>query len=428
MKRIFSLPLLFLVALAGLPTTAKADEVTDWNGHLLTALITSNTTGLAASRPAAIVHVSIYDAVNGIERRFEPLRVQPDAEPGASKRAAAVQAAYASLVRLFPAQATDLEAKRAASLANISSGEAAEHSQSIARGIRWGQAVADAIWEWRLTDGFTPTPPANNGNTAIGQWRPTPPANASFALVQFATMTPWAIPSPAQFPLNGPPALSSSVYTADFNEVKSLGKSDSNARTQTQTDIARFWASGNSPNYLWNRVAGRLAAERHTTLSENARLFALLNVAIADAGISVWNGKKTFNFWRPITAIQLADSDPNVGTIGDPNWLPLVTTPPYPDYPSGLCGTSGGGIGVLADFFGENSVFFMDSNGLPNVVRSFANFQSAQDECVDARVFSGIHFRTADFDGAQLGRAIARYIIANKFQSEHGNRNGQIRK
>jgi hypothetical protein len=428
MKRIFSLPLLFLVALAGLPTTALADEVTDWNEHLLTALIAANVTGLAPTRSAAIVHVSIYDAVNGIERRFEPLHVQPDAEPGASRRAAVVQAAYASLVRLFPAQATDLEAKRAASLANISSGDGAENSQSIARGIRWGQAVADAIWAWRSTDGFTPTPPANTGNTNVGQWRPTPPANLPFALVQFATMTPWAIPSPAQFPLNGPPALTSSVYTADFNEVKSLGKSDSNARTQTQTDIARFWASSNSPNYLWNRVAVRLAAERHTNLSENARLFALLNVSIADAGISVWNAKKNYNFWRPITAIQLADTDGNVGTIADTSWTPLLTTPPYPDYPSGLCGTSGGGIGVLVDFFGEDSAFFLDSNGLPNVVRSFANFQSAQDECVDARVFSGIHFRTADFDGAQLGRAVARYIIANKFQPLNGNRNGQIRK
>jgi hypothetical protein len=428
LRRILNLMLPVVMAVGAMPSSARADEVTDWNAHLLNALITGNATGLLPTRHAAIVQSSVFDAVNGIERRYEPVHVQPGAATGASKRAAAVQAAYASLLRLFPAQQTDLGEKRAASLDAIASEEGAEHSQSIDRGIEWGQHVADEIWAWRSTDGFTPTPPAYFGVNVPGQWRSTPPAFASFALLQFATMTPWAIPSPSYFPQAGPPALSSDRYTADFNEVKSLGSATSIARTQTQTDIARFWASANSPVYFWNRVAVQLAAERHTTLSENARLLALLNIGIADAGISVWHGKKYFAFWRPITAIQLADTDGNIATIADPTWTPLITTPPYPDYPSGLCGTSAGGIGVLSDFFGENSSFFMDSNGLPGVVRSFANFQSALNECIDARIFSGIHFRTADFDAGILGTAVARYVVSNALRPVNGQRKGQVTK
>ena len=427
-KMVLHFLLLLVIAVAGVPANARADEVTDWNAHLLNALITANATGLLPTRHAAIVQSSVYDAVNGIERRYEPIRVQPAAPQGASKRAAAVQAAYASLLKLFPSQQADLDAKRAASLAGIASGEAAEHSESIARGIAWGQHVADEIWAWRSTDGFSPAPPAYSGVNVPGQWRSTPPAFAPFALTQFATMTPWVIPSPSYFPQPGPPALSSSQYVSDFNEVKSVGSATSIARTQTQTDIARFWASANSPSYFWNRVAVRLAEENHTTLSENARLLALLNLSIADAGISVWHGKKFFTFWRPITAIQLADTDGNPATITDPAWLPLITTPPYPDYPSGLCGTSAGGIGVLADFFGERTSFFMDSNGMPGVIRSFADFQSALNECIDARVFSGIHFRTADVDAGILGTAVARYVVASALRPLHGERRGQTGK
>jgi len=423
------LNLLFPVVIAAaMPSIASADEVTDWNAHLISAIITGNAAGILPTRHAAIVQSSVYDAVNGIERRYEPIHVAPSAAPGASKRAAAVQAAYASLLRLFPSQQADLDAKRAASLAAIAGEEGAEHSQSIDRGIEWGQHVADEIWAWRSTDGFAPAPPPYFGVNVPGQWRSTPPAFAPFALTQFATMTTWAIPSASYFPQPGPPALTSDQYTADFNEVKAVGSATSITRTQTQTDIARFWASAISPVYTWNRVAVRLATERHTTLSENARLLALLNISIADAGISVWYGKKLFTFWRPITAIQLADTDGNIATIADPTWTPLITTPPYPDYPSGLCGTSAGGLGVLADFFGENTSFFMDSNGLPGVVRSFGNFQSALNECIDARIFSGIHFRTADADAGVLGTAVARYVVANALRPVNGERKGQIGK
>jgi hypothetical protein len=428
MKNMIRILLTFIVVTANLPTMASADEVTEWNQILLDSLITANVTGFAPSRAAAIVHSAVYDAVNGIERRYTPLHVEPAAAPGASRRAAAVQAAYATLVKLFPAQASTLNAKRDASLSAISSEESVGNSQSVARGIEWGQTVADAILAWRSTDGFTPTPPPYVGGSGIGQWQPTPTAFLPFGGLQFATMTPWVIQSPSQFPLPGPPALSSAQYATDFNEVKQMGGIISASRTLEQTNLARFWASSNSPNYFWNRVAVSLAAKRHTTLSENARLFALLNVAIADAAISVWNKKLLYLFWRPITAIQVADLDGNVGTTSDPTWTPLLTTPPYPDYPSGLVGLSSGGVAVLVNFFGDNTPFTLDSNGMPGVTRSFQSFSAALDEAVDARVFSGIHFRFADVDARHLGTAVGNYVIANAFHSMHGERNGQIQK
>jgi len=340
MHRAVQIFLLSILVLGCIPIVSHADEVTDWNRIMLEALRTGGVTGVVATRPAAIVQSAVYDAVNGIERRYQPIYVQPAAAPGASRQAAVVQAAYATLVKLFPAQKSNLDAKRAVSLAGISSAEAVEHSQSIARGIDWGQEVADAIWAWRSTDGFSTQRSPYSGVAAPGQWRSTPPAFAPMAALNFAFMRTWIIDSPFQFPLPGPPAMTSAKYPADFNEVKSLGSTSSATRTTDQTLAARFWASASSPNQFWNVVAVTLSAERNLTLSENARLLAMMNVAIADAGISVWTAKYQYNFWRPITAINLADTDGNPSTVAEPGWTPFLTTPPYPDYPSGLIGTS----------------------------------------------------------------------------------------
>ncbi len=194
------------------------------------------------------------------------------------------------------------------------------------------------------------------------------------------------------------------------------------ARTADQTNAARFWGSGASPNYSWNTVAVRLGEERHTTLSENSRLLALMNLAIADAGITVWRWKFEYMFWRPITAIQLAGTDPNPFTTADPGWLPLIATPPYPDYPSGLNGAGAAGLTVLSHFFGENTSFFVDSDAPASagVIRNFPNFDAAKTELVDTRVHSGIHFRFADQDARVLGTTIANYVIANALQPLHG--------
>jgi membrane-associated phospholipid phosphatase len=426
MKKITRFSWLVLVALAtNIASTARADEVTDWNQILRdAALVPPATSPLVITRVAAIVHAAVFDAVNGIERRYTPIHVDPAAPRGASRRAAAVQAAYASLVKLYPGQKPALDAKLAASLAAIASGPAAENSLSIARGIEWGQTVADAIWAWRSTDGFTPAPPPFVGGLAVGQWRPTPPAFAPGAGPQFAYMTPWVIQSPSQFRPSGPPALTSDRYTTDFNETKTMGRGSSLFRTSDQTTACLFWNT-TTASHLWNHVAVALSDERHTTLSENARLFALLNIAIADAAIACWDAKYYYVFWRPVTAIPLAATDGNPGTEADLSWTPLFATPAHPEYPSGHSALSGAAGAVLADYFGEETEFGVVSDTMVGVVRSFSTFSAALDEVTEARVFAGIHFRSACDDGRATGIAVGNHAIANSLQPIHGNHNGQ---
>jgi hypothetical protein len=421
MKRIDKLGLL-LVALASLiPATALADEVTDWNRIMFQAALHATpapTSPLVMTRNAAIVSAAVYDAVNGIRRRYTPLHVQPAAARGASIRAAAVQAAYSTLVKLYSSQQSMLDLERTASLAAIARRGEDANSVSIARGVAWGQFVADAIWSWRSTDGFTPPPAPFLGGTAVGQWRPTPPAFLSGAGPQFAYMTPWVILSPAQFRPLGPPALDSARYTADFLETKSMGSIFSSLRTADQTIASQFWAASTAV-YYWDSIAVSLSAERHTTLLKNARLLALLNIAMADAAIACWDAKYHYVFWRPVTAIPLAGTDSNPDTTADPAWAPLLVTPNHPEYPSGHSTVSGAAAAVLADYFGEATSFSVGSDVLPGVVRSFPNFEAALSEIKNARIFAGIHFRTACDDGQTIGIGVAEYIMSNSFQPIH---------
>ena len=284
-----AVPLTLWLVLAG--SAAMADEVTDWNRIMLDAFLVPPAVGAPlAQRPAAIVAASVFDAVNGIERRYTPIHIASAAPPGASKRAAAVQAAYASLVRLFPAQIATFDEKRTQSLSEISSGWGAQNSESIQRGIAWGQAVADAIWQWRSTDGFSSVQPPFLGGMATGQWRPTPPAFAAGLAPQMATMAPWAIKSPSQFRPAGPPPLISSQYAADLNETETMGSIFSASRTADETLYVQFWNS-TSPADFWDPVATSLSAGRHFTLLENARLLASLNLALADSVIGCWDAK-----------------------------------------------------------------------------------------------------------------------------------------
>ena len=407
-------------------TTMNADEITDWNYVLGQAILQAGTSPAVSTRVAAIVQAAVFDAVNGIERRYTPIHVQPAAPSGASRRAAAVAAAYGALVQVYPNQKSTFDQKLAASLAAISSDVAVENSVSVVRGIEWGLAVANAIWTWRSTDGFTPAPPPFLGGFAVGQWRPTPPLFLPGAVPQLGHVTPWAIGSPSQFRPVGPPALDSAQYTADFNEVKSMGSFSSSSRTTDQTIACQFW-TGNTPLF-WNRIAVSLGAERHTTLSENARLLALLNIAMADAGIACWEAKYHYVFWRPVTAIPLAATDGNAATIEDPSWTPLLVTPAHPEYPSGHSIVSGAAATVLADYFGENTFFAVDSETAPGVVRTFASFSAAQDEIANARVFGGIHFRTACVHGRATGLAVANYILEHALLPVNGNPQGQIQK
>jgi hypothetical protein len=420
------LTLAVVVLVAG---TARADEITDWNTTMLRAALVGGTSPLVMTRVAAIVHSAVFDAVNGIARRYTPVHVAPGGPAGASQDAAAVQAAYATLVQLYPTQKPFLDARLAVSLAVLATHES---NAAITSGRTWGQTVADAILAWRSTDGFTPAPPPFLGGTAPGQWRPTPPALLPGAGPQFAYMIPWAILSPSQFHPAGPPALTSAKYAIDFNETKAMGSATSSTRTPDQTVASWFWASGTA-SYIWNTVAVSLIdrsdwdddsghewhGRRHHSSLDNARLLAVMNVAMADAAIGCWEAKYSFNFWRPVTAIPLAAADGNPATTEDPAWTPLFATPNHPEYPSGHSCISGAAGAVLADSFGDRTHFNAESDLMPGVVRSYKSFSSALKEVKNARIFAGIHFRSATDDGQTIGASVAEYVLDHTAQRVH---------
>jgi hypothetical protein len=419
--------MLVLALLAASPQLVSAttqDPVLEWIGVMNTTVISGGSSPLVTSRVVAIVSASVFDAVNGIDPRFRPLHVRPDAPPHASQRAAAIQAAYASLVNLYPAQSATLTSQLNASLAQLA---LTEKANSIAAGVTWGQTVADAIWAWRLTDGNAPPPPPFEGvlgivgtPAAVGVWRPTPLLNASGAGPQYASMTPWVLTRPSQFRLPPPLALNSPEYAADLNELKVMGIFSGSGRTPDESELALFWA-GNTPLY-WNRIAAQLAAARQWSLTENAHLFALLNVTMADAAIACWDGKYRYVFWRPITAIRagLTSAD------ADPTWVPWLDffpagTPAHPEYPSGHSTVSGSAAFILAAAFGENTAFSVTSDVRPGT-RSFSSFSDAVAEIADARVFGGIHFRTSCVRANTLGRAVADYVSRHAMRERGDDR------
>jgi hypothetical protein len=399
------------------PATASADVVTSWDRTMVAALDTAGTPPPPAMRAAAIVQASVFDAVNGIARRYTPVHVQPAAPPGASRAAAAASAAHEALVALFPTQQATFDQRLAETLAQISDGDS--NGQSIARGLAWGETVADQILAWRATDGFTAVLPPYVPVAVAGRWQPTPPAFAGPLFRQFATMTPWALSSPSQFLPAGAPPLSSARYAQDFNEVKALGSSTSTLRTGFQTETAKFW-NGDTPAAIWNRVADDLAERHDASLLANARVLALMNMALADGVIAIWNAKNTFDTWRPITAIQQAATDGNPDTSPDPAWLPLIPMPAFQEYPAGHPGVSNAGASVLAHFYGNDTAFTVTSFGLPSVEHSFTSFSSAVAEVENARVWGGIHFRFACDTATGIGAAVADYVTGTQLLRIHG--------
>jgi hypothetical protein len=416
---VFVFSVLLLGGSAWAPAHEGADEfareVTDWTRITVQAtLAPPGTPAPVSTRTAAMVQAAVFDAVNGIERRYAPIFVRQLGPRHASTRAAAVQAAYAILIRLYPAQADMLNQQRSASLMGISRGWGADTSEEMERGIAWGQTVADAIWDWRSNDGFNTTPPPFTGGTAPGEWRPIPPSKAGL-VPQLAHVAPWVIQSPSQFRPPAPPALDSAQYATDFNETKLMGSSSSTARTAEETAYALFWAPGNPPDY-WNPVAISLAADRHYGLLRTARLLAHLNLAMSDAIIGCWDAKYTYVAWRPITAIQLADTDGNPDTTADPNWTPLITTPGHPEYPSAHSCATAAAAYVLTHYFGEATVITVTTETLPGEMRTYPSLSAAVEEVINARVFAGIHFRTSCEAGQALGTSVGHYVVKHSLR------------
>ena len=395
-----------------------ADLVLEWNEVLLDAIRATNMNPPRASRAMAIVHTAIYDAVNAIERTHEVYAVNVLASPLASTEAAVAAAAHATLSNLFPSQTDAFDDKLAASMETIPDGLAED------LGVELGEEVAAQMLALRSSDGSDVVVPYTPGSEP-GDWRTTPPANAPALLPNWPNVTPFAMTSGSQFSPDNIPALTSAKYTAAFNEVKSLGRINSATRTADQTNIALFWANGGGtatpPGHL-NVLAAIVSEQRDLSLAENARLFAMLNVALADAAIMSWDAKYDTNFWRPVTGIRAAETDGNPDTAADADWTPLIVTPPFPSYTSGHSSFSGAAAAVLKSFFGRDNIAFTlpsENSAVPS--RSFTSFSQAAQESADSRLYGGIHWRFDNEDGLTSGTQLGNFVAKNFFERTNGS-------
>lgn len=390
-----------------------ADMVLDWNEHALDAFRALSTSPPVASRALAIMHVAIFDAVNSVDKTHKPYAVQVPAPTTISKPAAVAAAAHQVLVSLFPARATVFDADLVTSLATIANGTAETN------GVNLGTQVATQVLALRANDGSATVTPYTPGSDP-GDWIPTPAANAPALLPGWGNVTPFTLINGAMFTPGVPPELTSAEYAAALNEVKSLGDVNSTTRTAEQTDIARFWANGGGtstpPGHL-NVMASIVATAKNNSLAQNARLFAMLNVALADAAIQCWNVKFDTEFWRPITAIRAADTDGNASTTADAAWTPLLATPPFPSYTSGHSTFSGAAAAVLKSFFGtDNVTFTLPSENALVADRTFTSFSGAAAESAVSRLYGGIHYRFDNADGLEAGTNIGQYVAARFFR------------
>ena len=383
-----------------------ADAVTDWNAHMRTAVQTQGAHHQA--RYAAIMHLAVYDAVNSITKQYTPYLGYVPASPGASAEAAAVAAGHRVLRHYFPGNAVTLDAAREVSLASIADGPA-----ELA-GISVGEAAAAAMIAHRANDGaFTTVPYTPVAD--VGYWQPTPPAFAAAVGANWGKVTPFAMESGDQFRSEPPPALTSNTYARDYREVKSIGGVVSAERPQDRTDIARYMAQ-TSPTQLFNDVAVQLSRTHGLTLSENARTFALMNMAVADASIALFEAKYFYNFWRPLTAIRNGDLDRNARTEPDSGFISLVNAPAYPSYPSGFGALCNAARPVLEDVFGKGR----HSITLPGTGLQYRNLRHLTDDVADARVYGGIHFRFEQDAAEVLGERVAQYVMKKQLRGVSG--------
>jgi hypothetical protein len=426
------------LAVLAAPAVARADAVTEWSLNAQNAILGTSPppTAHASVLSFAIVQGAVYDAVNGIDGGHRPYLAKPaSASSGDSKAAAAATAAYRVLVTLFPLQEPNLTNLWNASLANA---VLADGATAVDDGKVVGEEAAANMLHARENDGRGSSFTFVFGTTP-GVWRLGPqqlpnPLGGFFAPGQPVDPTPWVgnvtpflVPNVEMLRTDGPNPLGSAAYAEDFNEVKSLGSLTSPTRTPDQTMAAIFWQA--QPGALYGNVMRTLSGSQGLDIAENARLFAMVFLSAADASIGCWNDKYYWNFWRPIDAIRLAATDGNPATEADPGWLPLfdpstptlplLVSPGFPDHPSGHSCVSSAIVHTLQDFFGTDKMpVTFRSPRFPGQSRSFDRFSQVLKEIIDARVWGGIHFRTADVQGAVLGKKVAHWELKHYFQPE----------
>lgn len=441
---------------AAIASSVKADVILDWNQLMRQTFAAEGTSATPPcnSRTMGMLGGAMFDAVNSINRNYNSYLGYFDpstAGSGVDVTAAAATAAYNVLSSVYtdyygagnPYQAsfTNLYDSQMAGIAD---------SAAKARGMEVGMAAATAMINFRSGDGWNDFPtysPQPLGT--IGRWQPGDSSGAwgsstgTFVKSQWSDLTPFGLTSTTQFrpagmnigtsmdrtvsyvPFNGDYQawVQSNAYTEEFNQVKTLGGAGSTTRTADQTQIAYFWMDGPgtaSPPGHWSRIAQSISMSMGLGVEENARLFALLNIAEADVGIASWEAKVFFDNWRPMLAINTADTDGNGDTIGDAAWTPLIPTPSFGAYTSGHSAFSMAGAAVLAAFFGTDDIAFTTDTESPflasGTTRSFNSFSEAADEAGMSRIYGGIHWMSDNIDGAILGENVAGYIATNFFQ------------
>jgi hypothetical protein len=417
-KRTFGVCMLMATLLFG-PTVAKADAVLDWNLIAVNTAIANGQSPFAQARYAAIVQLAVFEAVNAITRDYQPYLGSIVAPHGASADAAAIQGAYRVLSTYFPASASMLGTARSNSLALIPDGQAKSD------GIATGDAAAFAMIALRANDGSSPPQFKIPGPAVPGEYQATPscPIVNGIAVGTFfhwQNVTPFGIPGVSEFLLDPPPALTSNEYAKAYNEVMTVGSLNSTERPQDRANVAVFYANS-TPTFVFNLAARQVAQERWHSLSENARDFALINMAMNDGAVTTFFNKYHYNFWRPETGIRAGDTDGNRKTDPDPNFHPFIVTPCFPSYPSNHGTLSNAGAEVMRRLYGEAGHAITLSNpAVPTIVLQYGSFRQITDDISDARVYGGIHFRFDQVAGARLGRAVGTAVYKNNLRAKHG--------
>jgi PAP2 superfamily len=386
----------------------SGQPVIDWNQVLLSIVNTpgAQPANIQPTRNFAIVHAAIYDAVNAIDRTHEAYLISVRAPRDASETAAADAAARTALVGLYPSQQAMIDATYTTELAKVPDGPAKD------QGISLGTETANDLLAIRANDGSSVAPPPFVPGTAPGDFRPTPPNFPAAVFTTWGQVTPFVLDNASQFRPPAPQPLTSDAYTDAINEVQLVGSATSATRTAEQTEIGKFWTP--PIQNFWNQIAQTIALAHHSDLPTTARLFAALNLSFADSAIAFYDAKYTYQLWRPVTAIRLADTDGNPDTVGDPNWLPLAgNTPADPSYPGAHSTISAAGADVLGTFFGDHQSFDVSSPALPGVTRSFNSFSSAAEEAGVSRIYAGVHTRLDHIAGLTLGHDVANFVLHN---------------
>lgn len=383
---------------------APADPVLDWNAY--------GTQAIVAGRPPSssavllgILHVSIYDTTVALGHNTDPFLRRHSAPRGTSAAAAIAAAAYHVLVGRVPAQKPFLDGAYEQYLAGVPDGRAKR------RGLALGAQVAADVLAWRADDGFDASVPYVQQPPGPGVWEPTAPTPpVDIVLTQVRPLTLRTID---QLRPGGPDDLTSRSYARDFDEVRRVGRIDSASRTAEQTDIARFWSDQGTAQ--WNRALRRIATDRGLDLGGAARLFAMVNISAADAGIACMDAKYHYRFWRPVHAITRADTDGNPATEADPTWQPLLNVN-HPEYPSGHGCSTGAITGALRAYFGTDRVRYTVDSSVTGTTRSYESFGAALSEVAEARIWAGLHFRNSVDEGARIGRRAASWVVDRHFR------------